>query len=67
MQEFYLLEKGYIVIDFWYHKMVNLFLRNQRVLSEKELRDAFLEIKFKLQEFGLKLKKYDSTLINQET
>lgn len=66
MQLFYLQEKGYIVIDFWYNKMQFLFLRRERELTSEELREAFLEIKFKLQEFGLKLKAYNSDLINQK-
>lgn len=64
IQLFYLEEKGYIVIDFWYHKMTNLFLRRERQLSEEELREAFLEVKMALAYFGLDLKPYNSNLIN---
>lgn len=67
MQELYLIDKGYIVIDFWYKKMEYLWLRNQKKLDEPELRMAFLEVKTKLKQFGLPFKEYDGTIINQDT
>lgn len=65
MQEIYLQERGYIVIDFWYDKMPFLWLRNKKTLDVSELHQAFIEIKYKLKCYGLFLEKFDSSLITQ--
>lgn len=62
VQELNLIDLNYTVIDFWYQKMVYLFLRNRRKLDSVELELAYSEIKNELAKYKLtlgKLKKID--------
>lgn len=66
-QKFQLEELGFIVIDIWWDEAINLFQRNTRLLTEPELKEAYEEIKLTFKEFGLQMKSYNETLIDQKT
>lgn len=58
LQKLHLREYNIIVIELGYNEMPNLFLRNRRRLKLIELNRAYLEIKKKLLEYGIKLSPY---------
>ncbi len=45
LQSAYLTRDGYVVVDVWYYNCPAVFLRNERMLGEFELEQAFAELK----------------------
>ena len=58
LQQYKLEERGYNVIDFWYHKMPILFLSRKKKLDEDELKVVWHEIAEQLYKYEIFLERF---------